>query len=202
MLIAYNRGNTLGAGVYDEEDKGLSAEGRAVVAEMRRVGMVPCCSHTGHRTALEVMDAAGGPVIFSHSNPSAHHAHARNIPDELIRACAATGGVVGLSGVSIFLGESSAARLAEHIDHVVQLVGADHAGISLDYTFDRAEIETLMSTMRDTYAGDPSYTQPIDFLGPEALPDVVASLLAKGYADADIGKILGGNWQRIAEAVW
>ncbi|HEX5262746.1 MAG TPA: membrane dipeptidase [Phenylobacterium sp.] len=204
MLVAYNRANAAGAGVFDADDPGLSQHGRAILAEMRRVGMVACCSHTGPRTALDVMAAAGAPVIFSHSNAAAVHAHPRNISDDLIRGCAATGGVVGLTGVSLFLGPGAptAERLVQHIDHVVQLVGPDHAGLSLDYTFDRQELADLLANMKDTFPNAPGPDQPIDFLPPEALPEVVAGLLARGYADADISKVLGGNWRRIAEAVW
>jgi membrane dipeptidase len=204
MLVAYNRANAAGAGAFDADDPGFSTQGRAILAEMRRVGMVACCSHTGPRTAREVMAAAGAPVIFSHSNAAAVEAHPRNISDELIRTCAATGGVVGLTGVSLFLGPGAptAERLVQHIDHVVQLVGPDHAGLSLDYTFDRQELAEFLATMKDTFPAAPGGAQPIDFLGPEVLPEVVAGLLARGYADADIAKVLGGNWRRIADAVW
>ena len=123
MLMAYNEPNRVGGGCQ-ADDAGLTPFGRAVVAEMERVGMQVCVSHTGHRTVREVFDIATRPVIFSHSNCAALHAHPRNIPDELIRACAATGGVVGINGVGIFLGRNdiSSATYARHIDHVVQLV--------------------------------------------------------------------------------
>ena len=94
MLMAYNRNNSVGGGCQDN-DSGLTLFGRQVLDEMTRVGMLPCCSHTGWRTAMQVMEHVGGPVIFSHSNSHAVHAHPRNIPDELIKACAATGGVIG-----------------------------------------------------------------------------------------------------------
>jgi membrane dipeptidase len=71
---------------------------------MERVGMVLCCTHVGHRTAREAMEYARNPVIFSHSNPSAVYAHVRNIPDDLMRMCAAKGGVVNINGVGMFLG--------------------------------------------------------------------------------------------------
>jgi membrane dipeptidase len=139
MLIAYNRKNAAGGGCLDDDDPGLSAHGRAMLAEMKRVGMVVCCSHTGHRTGRDVMANADNPVIFSHSNASAVWSHYRNIPDELIKACAATGGVVGVNGIGIFLGENDARPelVFRHIDHMVQLVGPDHVGLALDYVFAR-----------------------------------------------------------------
>lgn len=126
MLLAYNS-NNLAAGGCQDDDSGLTAFGREVVAEMEKVGMQVCCSHTGHRTAREVLEIATKPVIFSHSNPSALHSHPRNIPDDLIRACATTGGVIGINGIGPFLGnnDNSSETFARHVDYVVQLVGPE-----------------------------------------------------------------------------
>lgn len=203
MLIAYNRNNAAGGGCYDD-DPGLQPHGRALLAEMKRVGMLVCCSHTGHRTALDVMAHADNPVIFSHSNPSAVYPHTRNIPDELIKACAATGGVVGINGIGIFLGDNDnrPQTLVRHIDHVAQLVGPDHVGIGLDYVFDRQELADAVVAMRETYPDDPTYHQEIKMVGPEAFSAIAAGLLERGYGEADVRKILGGNWRRVAAQVW
>src|SRR5690606_36645690 len=116
MLIAYNRNNAAGSGCQDE-DRGLTDFGRMVIDEMTRVGMIVCCSHTGYRTAREVIDYSKNPVIFSHSNPRALRDHPRNIPDELMKACAARGGVVGINGIGLFLGENdnSTEAIVRHI---------------------------------------------------------------------------------------
>ncbi|MFN9279280.1 MAG: dipeptidase [Betaproteobacteria bacterium] len=125
MLLAYNRSNRVGGGCQDE-DMGLTPFGRDVVQEMERLDMLVCLSHTGHRTARDVLAMAQRPVIFSHSNPATLRPYPRNIPDELIRACAETGGVVGISGIGAFLGDNDSRSeiYARHIDHVVKLVGA------------------------------------------------------------------------------
>ena len=203
MLVAYNRNNVAGGGCYDD-DPGLSAHGRRILDEMRRVGMVVCCSHTGHRTALDVFAHAGNPVIFSHSNPSAVHAHTRNIPDELIRACAATGGVIGINGIGPFLGanDNRPETLVRHIDHVVQLVGPDHVGIALDYVFDAAELLAYLRSMRETFPGDAAFVESPRMVAPESLAPIVAGLCRLGYADNDVRKILGANWLRVAAHVW
>lgn len=203
MSVAYNRNNAVGGGCYDE-DPGLSSHGRAVLAEMKRVGMAVCCSHTGHRTALEVFAEADNPVIFSHSNPSAAHDHTRNIPDELVRACAATGGVVGVNGIGPFLGDNDdrPETLVHHIDYIAQLVGPDHVGIALDYVFDPQELADYLATMSETFPDDPTYRQTIKMVAPEAFTTIVAGLLKRGYGDEDVRKILGGNWRRVAEQVW
>jgi membrane dipeptidase len=203
MLVAYNRNNESGGGCADD-DTGLTAYGRDVIAEMNRVGMIVCCSHTGHRTAMQVMEVADGPVIFSHSNALALWDHYRNIPDTLIKACAQTGGVIGINGLGTFLGhnDASAQRVAEHIDHVAQLVGTDHVGIGLDYVFDKKELEDFLLTMSDTFPDDDSFRQPINMFHPKFMGEIVASLLARGYNAEDLHKILGRNWLRVAEQVW
>lgn len=203
MLIAYNRNNDAGGGCADD-DPGLSAYGRQVLAEMKRVGMMVCCSHTGHRTARDVIEHADNPVIFSHSNALALHDHYRNIPDDLIRACAATGGVVGINGLGVFLGDNdaSATRVARHIDHVVQLVGPEHAGIGLDYVFDTQELLEYLEQMRETFPDDESFRQPLHMFPPTRIAEIVEVLLGWGYPRASIELILGRNWRRVAQHVW
>lgn len=137
MLLAYKRNDRVGGGCQDD-DRGLTPFGRDVVREIGRLGTLFRLSRTGHRTTCDVLAMAQKPVIFSHSNPSAVRPHPRNIPDELIRACAETGGVVGVSGVGAFLGDtdSRSEPFARHIDHVVQLGGPKHVSIALDHVFD------------------------------------------------------------------
>jgi membrane dipeptidase len=203
MLVAYNRNNRVGGGCQDE-DTGLTAYGRQVIREMERVGMQVCVSHTGHRTAREVFDLASKPVIFSHSNPSAVHAHPRNIPDELIRACAQTRGVIGVNGVGIFLGSNdiSSATYARHIDHIVQLVGPQHVSIALDYVFDTKELEEHLEKMRHTFPPGLGYESGARFVAPEQLPEIVEVLQCWGYRDADLKLILGENLLHLARTVW
>jgi membrane dipeptidase len=207
MLLAYNRNNRVGGGCQDD-DGGLTAFGRAVIAEMERVGMVLCLSHTGHRTVRDAFAVATRPVIFSHSNPSAVHAHPRNIPDELIRACAATGGVVGINGVGNFLGridghdDIRSETFARHVDHVVQLVGPKHVSIALDYVFDLGELEAYFEQMKHTFPPEMGYSARPAFVAPEQLPEIVATLLGWGYREADLADILGGNLMRVARQVW
>jgi Membrane dipeptidase (Peptidase family M19) len=157
MLIAYNKNNKLGGGCMDD-DTGLTAYGRHIIDEMERVGMVLCCTHVGHRTALEAMEYARNPVIFSHSNPSSVYPHVRNISDELLIACARSGGVVSINGVGLFLGAAVAGvgdnrteTLLRHIDYVVQLIGPEHVGWGLDYVFDVSELEEYVRKNPDKF---------------------------------------------------
>jgi len=203
MLIAYNRANRAGGGCQ-EPDEGLTEFGRRAIDEMARVGMVLCCSHTGYRTAREAIDHSPGPVIFSHSNPRALRDHPRNIPDDLLRACAARGGVIGINGIGTFLGanDNSTETLLRHIDYAVQLVGEDHVGIGLDYVFDTAELDEYVKTMGATFPKSMGYDTGLELVEPERLPHIVEGLMAKGYGKAALAKILGGNLLRIAREVW
>jgi membrane dipeptidase len=203
MLLAYNVPNRVGGGCQ-AEDGGLTPFGRLVLAEMERVGMQVCVSHTGHRTARDVFEAATRPVIFSHSNCAAVYAHPRNIPDDLIRACAATGGVVGINGVGIFLGRNdiSSQAYARHVDHVVQLVGPAHVSVALDYVFDISELEEHLAQMKATFPPDLGYELGARFVPPEQIEEIVATLQGWGYRDDDLKSLLGGNLLRLARTVW
>jgi len=203
MLLAYNRNNRVGGGCQDV-DQGLTDFGRELLAEMERVGMQVCLSHTGHRTAGDVLAEARRPVIFSHSNPSALKAHPRNIPDELIRGCAATGGVVCINGVGPFLGanDTTSATFARHVEYVARLVGPQHVGIGLDYVYDIQELIDYIETMRHTFPPDLGYDLVPSFVAPEQLTEIVGLLLEVGFSSTDLQGILGGNLLRVASEVW
>lgn len=204
MSLVYNRRNALGSGVHDESDDGLTAFGRVAVREMDRLGVIKCCSHTGYRTAREALEITARPTIFSHSNPRALHDHPRNIPDDLIVACAKTDGVVGLNGVGIFLGDNDVRveTLARHIDYVCALVGARHVGLGLDFVFDQDEMNRELARASHLWPQNYGYRPGIRFFAPEDLPDLAEALAARSYSEADIAAIFGGNWRRVAEAVW
>jgi membrane dipeptidase len=204
MLLVYNKRNLIGSGVHDEIDEGLTEFGRQVVAELDRVGIIKCCSHTGYRTAREVLEHSTKPVIFSHSNPRALKDHPRNIPDELIRLCAKTGGVVCINGVGIFLGDNDVRTqtFADHIDYVASLVGVDHVGLGLDYMFDMAGVEETLAKNADMWPAAWGYKPGIKLFAPEQLPELTETLLDRGHSEGNIEKILGGNMLRVAEEVW
>jgi membrane dipeptidase len=202
-LMAYNQKNHVGDGCHERNDGGLSRFGIELVREMNRVGMLVDCTHTGYRTAREVFDVSSAPVIFSHSNPRALTDHERNIPDDLIDACARSGGVIGINGVSIFLGDSSTVEtLFRHIDYVVQRVGAHHVGIGMDYVSEPATLMALVKANVGRYPENQSYEADIEFGGPKLWPKLTEHMLARGYSAENVAMILGGNWFRVAKAVW
>lgn len=202
MLFAYNKNNSL-AGGCDDDDTGLTRFGREVLAEMKRAGMIVCCTHTGERTTMEVIERSENPVIFSHSNPRAIWDHYRNISDRAIKACAETGGVVSINGIGDFLGDNDnrSETVVEHIDYVAQLVGPGHVGLGLDYVFDAQELADCLARNPDFFPPE-KYSDGINLVAPEQIPEIVDGLLNRGYESADIKKILGENHRRVAEQVW
>jgi len=202
MLFAYNRNNALGGGCLDE-DQGLTAFGRQVLEEMARIGMVTCCSHVGHRTAMEIMERSANPVVFSHSNPKGVRDHPRNIKDEAIRACAGIGGVVSVNGFGDFLGDNDdrTETIVRHIDYVAQLVGTDHVGLGLDYVIDQQELEDFLKSHPEMFPPD-KYHGGAKMVRPEQIPEIAESLLKRGYSETDVRKILGENHLRVAKQVW
>jgi membrane dipeptidase len=205
MLMAYNQKNFVADGCHELGDSGLSRFGHDLVAEMNRVGMLVDVAHTGLKSSLDAIAASTAPVIVSHGNLKAFNDHPRCYTDEQIRAIAASGGVFGLTGLGIFLGgnDSSTPAMVRQIDHVVQLVGPDHVGFGLDYVYDMPALEILAQKHADKWPKDGGYdTRNIQQVEPERLPAIVDALLALGYDEATILKVLGGNWLRVCEAVW
>ncbi|MFF5231491.1 dipeptidase [Dactylosporangium sp. NPDC000521] len=204
MLPTYNLRNAAGSGCLDEVDEGLTAYGRDLVREMNAVGMVVDGSHCSIRTGLDLAEVTQRPMVYSHSSMRAVWDHPRNVTDEQARACAATGGVIGITGVGIFLGpnDASVEALVRHIDYAVELVGPEHVGVASDFAFDHEDLVQELTTNPDLFPE--SYTRwgPIELMPPEGLLQVEAALEARGYPADAVTAILGGNFRRVATEVW
>jgi len=206
--FAYNRNNSIGDGCHDVE-RGLTALGHQMVQAVNEAGLLMDCSHTGRRCSLDIMAASVQPVIFSHANPLALVEHGRNVSDEQIRACASTGGVVCMSGLSFFLGQDNptADDVARHAAYVADLVGVEHVGIGLDICFQQDGID-------DTPWGgfDPGYwwpatagykqTSPPSFTPIETWKLLPAALHNAGMTPDEVKSVMGGNMLRVAQQVW
>ena len=205
MLFAYNLNNAAAGGCHDA-DSGLTDFGRQVVHEMNRVGMLVDCSHAGHRTTLDIMHESSKPVVFSHSNPSALWQHQRNISDEQIHACAATGGVIGLNGMGIFLGDNDIGidTMLRHVRYVRDLVGSEHIGIGFDYSPKvDVDIGVILRSRPDYWPAGQQYdTLGILHAGPAQLPELIDALADSGFDDVAIRGFLGENFHRVARTAW
>ena len=201
MLFAYNRNNRAGGGCHDE-DMGLTDFGRSVVTEMNRVGMLVDCSHSAYLTTMEAMELSTSPVTFSHSNPKALCDHPRNITDDQIRSCAATGGVIGINGIGKFLGDSiDPEYFVDHIAYTADLVGVQHVGIALDYSDGTDDLQDAITGQSHFWPSE-WYRGKIEFMAPNRLIDVVNIMLRRNYSSEDITAILGGNFLALAQRVW
>ncbi len=207
MLLAYNL-NNVGSGGCHDDDSGLSDFGREVIAEMNRVGMMLDCSHMGERSSLQAMACSEKPAVFTHSNPVALCKHQRNITDDQIRVCAETGGVVGINGMGIFLGDNdaSANTFVRHVVHVADLVGPVHVGFGLDWkpTSNKApDLGAILASRPDYWPKGQNYdTKGIRLFHPEGLVEVVKLLKVYGWSDDDLRGFLGGNFLRAATQSW
>ena len=207
--FAYNRNNSVADGCHDVE-RGLTPLGQRMVAAVNAAGMLMDCAHTGRACSLEIMAASSQPVIFSHANPLTLVEHGRNITDAQMRACAATGGVVCVSGVSRFLGapDPVAADVARHAAYVADLVGIEHAGIGLDNGFSEPGLNDMPPG-----AFDASYWWPrsagydraiagIHYTPIDTWQQLPHALQVVGMNADEAALVMGGNMLRVARKVW
>jgi len=113
-------------------------------------------------------------------------------------------GVVGINGIGIFLGKNDnrSSTVAEHIDYVVQLVGIDHAGLGLDYVFDTQELDDFVKANPQMFPAEEDYPAGVKMVAPEQTGEIAAALFRRGYRPAEVKKVLGGNFLRVAKATW
>lgn len=188
-----------------EEDTGgrLTQLGVEALAEMERLGMLVDVSHLSLAGVDHVLELARRPVIASHSSAHALLAHHRNLPDEHLQAIAATGGVVGINCFPGLLSEADRVPLSavvDHIEHVAKVAGIEHVGLGPDF---------VLEVARELYAGDAAMMEGLDITrtveglaGPTDLPGVTDALVDRGFAEADIRAVLGGNFLRVFREVF
>lgn len=210
VQLAYNVRSPAADGCEEPGNSGLSRFGGRVVAELNRLGMVVDVSHTGEASSLDAVEASRAPCIASHSNASAVQQSRRNISDDLIRAIAASGGVVGMNGFPSFVADGPMPTLDQYIDHmayVADLVGPAHVGIGLDYSTRNPPLSTYERLIsdgvwaRDTYPAPP-WHYPAGLSDASQLANLTNRLLERGFSSEDVRGIIGENWLRVFEAVW
>lgn len=222
LILAYSTTNRLCDGCLDRTDGGLTAFGQLVVDECNRLGLLLDCSHLGRKASLEIIERSQQSVVFSHSGAKALAENPRNIDDQQIKACAAKGGVIGLSPwgpMVLKKGRTQRPTLddfMEHIDHVAQLLGSvENIGIGTDMSlgtypdhtsdvwgepvyrdvtgaYDKNISANIRSPLR-MVDGFSNYAEVLNFID---------RLKKRGHGDADVRKILGGNYLRVFKQVW
>ena len=192
----------------EPEHGGLTDFGREVVREMNRIGMMVDVSHVSDATFQDVLETAEKPVIATHSCCRALSSHPRNLSDDMMRALAATGGLVQINFAAGFLDPdfpdidtdeveaffaagcradkpltdhvTPLSLLVDHFDHALQTIGPDHVGIGSDFD------------------GVPALPEGMEDCG--KLVNLTAALLERGYDERDLVKVLGGNVLRVMDA--
>lgn len=194
--FCWNQRNLLAEGVAESRGGGgLTGLGRRMAAEAGRLGIVLDVSHLTDRSFWDLLEASDGPVFASHSNARALCNHVRNLPDDQIKALAARGGTVGLNLVAKFVTEDEADadvdRALDHVDHIAGLVGVEHVALGPDY------VDYLNYPRQGSLAPPTKYVFPRGLETITTLPKLTAGLLARGYDEAAVAGILGGNFLRV-----
>lgn len=220
MALAYNERFRAGDGclVPTDEAGTVTMYGEQVIDAMHRNQVILDLSHGSERTALTAIEysqktAPDTPVIYTHSNPRRVYDFYRSISDEEARACAATGGVIGVVTLPWFIDhylteETTPEMVVRAIDITVELVGIDHVGISSDDTFCWDSMWTIAQKhpewwQDDGQTAEAAKNKPSGSAEPAKIfPAVVDLLWKKGYSDEDIAKVLGGNLMRVYKQVW
>lgn len=208
VQLAYNRRAPVCDGCEEPNDAGLSVFGRRVVAELNRLGMVVDVSHTGVRSSLEAIEVSAAPVIASHSNAAAVHPNQRNLPDDLIRAIASSGGTIGMNGWPSFVSADSRPTLDQYIDHmsyIADLVGCEHVALGVDYwNGTQAQYDKYIAegTWHPDNYPPPPWPYPAGMEDASGFPRLTSRMLERGFGPDDVRGILGENLLRVYEKVW
>ncbi len=208
--LTYNAQNLLGSGSTERVDGGVTDFGAEIIKAMNDVGMLVDVSHCGDRTTLDAIAISPKPIAITHSNCRTLVNHPRVKTDEAIKALGAKGGVMGITGVRMFVSEkepTTIANMVDHIDHVVKLIGIDHVGIGSDADLNgyddmpADQYKMLKASYKSSYA----FRDKIDTDGfdhPMKTYDLAEELIRRKYSNENIIAILGGNFRRLLGSTW
>ena len=177
---------------------GLSTFGKAVVRECQRLGILLDLAHLNAAGVDEVLALTDGPLIISHSNPRHFHDIERNSSDAQIQAVAARGGVIGINAVLLTTDPAKATldHYVDHVAYVADLAGIDAVGIGFDFIefifrHWRPEQQAALAASMIQAHQVPGLTNH------SHAGNVTRHLLARGFRDDEIEKVLYGNWLRV-----
>jgi membrane dipeptidase len=215
MQLAYDEQNYIGSG-GDEEDCGITKFGRKVIEEMNRMGMLIDVSHCGEKTVMDTIKYSQAPIAFTHANPRAKVDHYRCKTDEQIIALAEKGGVIGVTAWSrtAMVKKGTRPDIEDFLDlmeYVIDLVGVDHVGFGTDLTPNWDWEHDEYSEFVERYPGLNTVDgkaidreeRTVDGLHHVSkIENIAKGLVARGYSEDDIQKILGGNFLNLLGKVW
>ena len=215
MGLVYSDSNLVGGGLAEPADAGLTRFGRQVVRRMNQLGIIVDVAHAGDRTALESIDASRQPVIISHAGARALWPTRRMKPDEVIRACADHGGLIGIEAAPHTTLTERHTRhtlesVMEHFEYCVGLVGIDHVAFGPDTHFgDHVGWHHAFASqlsINETHASAGPAFEEVAFVDgienpAEEFANITRWLVVHGYSDEDIQKVIGGNLLRIMQTV-
>lgn len=181
--LTWNRANLLSGSIAEDEERGLSALGKAFVTRMEQLGILVDVSHLSNPGFWGVMEVAKKPVIASHSNAWKICQHKRNLSDGQFAAIVKTGGVAGLNVYAPMVGEEPTFdTLLAHLDHFWSLGGEDHVSLGGDWD----GCEEVVAGFEHGIAG---------------LADFYNYLLQKNYSETLVNKLFFDNLRRVVAEV-
>ncbi len=211
--IAYSDANALGAGLSETSDAGLTAFGRRAVRRMNRLGLAIDLSHAGDQTALDTCEASDRPVFITHAGARAVWDTARMKPDDVLRAVAGTGGVIGMSAAphTTLSGEHPRHTIESVMDHFrycVDLVGLDHVAFGPDTLYgDHVALHRIFAHLLSLSAFRGPAFEPVAYVDglenpTENFANICGWLVQHGFSDDEIRAVLGGNIYRALQSIW
>ncbi|WP_459616350.1 dipeptidase [Bordetella sp. 2513F-2] len=221
IQLTYNEANLIGDGCLEKRNAGLSKLGLEMVAEMNRVGIAIDLSHCAPQTCLDAARHSTRPVLLTHANANAVITRPRNKSDDVIRAVADTGGVVGCSIHAYLLWRGKAGQqptledFVANVKHIGGLVGYDHVGIGTDFpsvqTYEAVRHVMVMSRTKYAASGGDFSTAfgdvmearyPVETPTPAQFPRLTQALEEGGLSASQIEGVLGANFQRAFGEIW
>jgi membrane dipeptidase len=209
--LTYNTRNLIGNGSTERRDEGISDFGAAIIERMNKVGMAVDVSHCGDRTTLDAFEISKKPVLITHSNCRALvPGHPRCKTDEAIKKMAASGGVMGVTGVRMFVKNdepTTVEHFLDHFDHIKKLAGVEHLGVGSDIDLDGYDDMPAEENkrLRAGYKGSYGFREKIDIEGvdhPKRIFDLTEGLIRRKYSNSEIESVLGGNFKRVLAQIW
>jgi membrane dipeptidase len=216
MGLVYAEANTLGGGQKERHDGGLTAFGRRAVERMNALGILIDVSHAGDRTSLDAIEASAKPVAITHAGARGVWPIARMKPDEVLKACAERGGVLGIEAaphttVSHDHPAHTIESVMDHFTYAVELMGIEHVAFGPDTLYGdhvafHHALNGKLSLSSVLDPGDVAYDRVAHVDGlenpTENFRNIAAWLVKHGYGDDEIKAVLGGNILRLLNEVW